>query len=86
MSRPLPAPRASRGFTLVEVLVGALVLGIFVSFVYGAVVSAFQVRSWGTALRGGVVVVASVMALRAGCCRVCAAVGGRAWSGRSRAR
>lgn len=34
-----------RGFTLVEVIVGALVLGIFVSFVYGAVVSAFRVRN-----------------------------------------
>jgi prepilin-type N-terminal cleavage/methylation domain-containing protein len=45
MTRPLPATRAPRGFTLVEVMVGALVLGIFVSFVYGAVVSAFQVRS-----------------------------------------
>jgi prepilin-type N-terminal cleavage/methylation domain-containing protein len=41
-SRPI---RAAAGFTLVEVLVGALVLGIFVSFVYGAVISAFQVRS-----------------------------------------
>ena len=40
-----PGRAAARGFTLVEVLVGALVLGIFVSFVYGAVVSAFQVRS-----------------------------------------
>lgn len=36
---------AARGFTLVEVLVGALVLGIFITFVYGAVVSAFRVRS-----------------------------------------
>lgn len=41
----MTAPRRPPGFTLVEVLVGALVLGIFVSFVYGAVVSAFQVRS-----------------------------------------
>jgi prepilin-type N-terminal cleavage/methylation domain-containing protein len=39
-----PAAR-ERGFTLVEVVVGALVLGIFVSFVYGAVVSAFRVRN-----------------------------------------
>jgi prepilin-type N-terminal cleavage/methylation domain-containing protein len=40
-----PVRRAAPGFTLVEVLVGALILGIFVSFVYGAVVSAFQVRT-----------------------------------------
>jgi prepilin-type N-terminal cleavage/methylation domain-containing protein len=33
-----------RGFTLVEVLVGALVLGIFISFIYGVVISAFRVR------------------------------------------
>ncbi len=39
-----PSPRQA-GFTLIEVLVGALVLGIFISFVYGAVVSAFRVRS-----------------------------------------
>ena len=41
-----PARRESpeAGFTLVEVLVGALVLGIFISFVYGTVVSAFRVR------------------------------------------
>lgn len=38
------ARRAEAGFTLVEVLVGALVLGIFVSFVYGVVVSGFRVR------------------------------------------
>lgn len=37
--------RRARGFTLVEVLIGALILGIFISFVYGAVVSAFQVRN-----------------------------------------
>lgn len=37
--------RGPAGFTLVEILVGALVLGIFVSFVYGAVVSAFQLRT-----------------------------------------
>ena len=40
-----PAPRRQAGFTLVEVVVGALVLGIFISFVYGAVVSAFRVRN-----------------------------------------
>lgn len=37
--------RTASGFTLVEVLIGALILGIFISFVYGAVVSAFQVRA-----------------------------------------
>lgn len=41
---PRPDRRTARGFTLVEVLVGALVLGIFISFVYGAALSAFQVR------------------------------------------
>jgi prepilin-type N-terminal cleavage/methylation domain-containing protein len=53
---PGPAPRGGRGgraargargdagFTLAEVLIGALVLGIFISFVYGVVVSGFQVR------------------------------------------
>ncbi len=47
MNRPLPVPArraAEAGFTLIEVLVGALVLGIFVAFVYGVVVSGFQVR------------------------------------------
>lgn len=52
-----PAP----GFTLVEVLVGALVLGIFISFVYGAVVSAFNVRTvvqtTTSAMAGGTVAV-----------------------------
>jgi prepilin-type N-terminal cleavage/methylation domain-containing protein len=40
-----PASPSARGFTLVEVLIGALILGLFVSFVYGAVVSAFRVRA-----------------------------------------
>ncbi len=48
MSTPAPVDRrpasAERGFTLVEVLVGALVLGIFLSFIYGVVISAFRVR------------------------------------------
>ncbi|MCK6481102.1 MAG: prepilin-type N-terminal cleavage/methylation domain-containing protein [Planctomycetaceae bacterium] len=56
MRRPSP-----RGFTLIEVLVGALVLGIFISFVYGAVVSAFNVRgvvqATTSAMTGGTVAV-----------------------------
>jgi len=43
-ARARPSARV-QGFTLVEVVVGALVLGVFVSFVYGAVVSAFRVRN-----------------------------------------
>lgn len=46
-SRPAaarPVTSGERGFTLVEVLVGAMLLGIFISFIYGVVVSAFQVR------------------------------------------
>ena len=53
--------RREGGFTLIEILVGALVLGIFISFVYGAVVSAFRVRSvvqsTTTALANGTMVV-----------------------------
>jgi len=44
--RGAPRPvRGSPGFTLIEVLIGALILAVFVTFVYGAVVSAFQVRA-----------------------------------------